>query len=279
MSDDSRDRCIEIHDATPLAKIREAPDGTIFAAARYPGGALRDALAERAQRKAFALQLSHGGCGLLEDARLSAYVESLALSGANLDRLVLPPKLRALRLSGGSGSLHALLALPLEILAIDRGAFDSASLVEHATLAALSLANLPAEAASVGPRLRALRTIGVPLRTLDTLRSGIALVRFECVRCDALESIEALAALPALRELGLEGCWRLDLHATIAFLQRLPLRELRIDIGGRRKNVEVDKRLKLARLTPFPTPESVRHLRQDGLRHILGAETLGNDAA
>jgi len=257
----------------PLATIRDAPEGTHFAAARDPGAEVYDALAERAQRRAFALQLSHGGCALLADARIAAHLDSLSLSGADLDRLVLPPKVRALRLSGGSGSLRALLALPLEILAIDRGAFDTAPLVEHPTLAALSLANLPVEAASVGPRLRAIRTIGVPLRTLDVLRSGLALERVECARCDTLESIEALAALPALRELGLEGCWRLDLHATIASLQRLPLRGLRIDIGGRRKNVEVDKRLKIARLTPFPTPESPLSLQEDGV-HWNGTPSL-----
>ncbi len=258
MIDRAAMRCIELHDATPLATIREAPPGTRFAASGELAPEVRDALVERAPRGAFALQLAYGGCELLDEPRIAAGVESLALSGADLDRLVLPPKLRALRLSGGGGSLRALLALPLEILAIDRGAFDTAPLVEHATLAALSLANLPAEAASVGSRLRALRTIGVPLRTLESLRSGRALERFECSRCDALESIDALAALPALRELGLEGCWRLDLHATIEFLGRLPLRALRIDIGGRRKNVEVDKRLKLERLAPFPTPETVQ---------------------
>jgi len=271
--------CIALHDATPLATIRDAPEGTRFAAARHPGADVCDALAERSRRSAFALQLSHGGCALLADARIAAKLESLALSGADLDRLALPPQLRSLRLSGGSGSLRALLPLPLEILAIDRGAFDTAPLVEHATLAALSVANLPAEALAIGPHLRAIRTTGVPLRTLERFRSGSALERVECSRCDALESIEALAALPMLRELALEGCWRLDLQATIVFLRTLPLQALRIDIGGRRKNVEVDKRLKLARLTPFPTPESVRHLRQDGLRHRLGAETLGNDAA
>ncbi len=256
-------RCIELHDATPLATIREAPPGVRFAASGEIGFDVRNALAERVPRGGFALQLAYGGCALLDEPRIAAHVESLALSGADLDRLVLPPHLRALRLSGGGGSLRALLALPLAILAIDRGAFDTAPLVEHPTLAALSLANLPAEAASVGPHLRALRTIGVPLRTLDSLRSGRALERFECARCDALESIEALAVLPALRELGLEGCWRLDLHATIAFLGRLPLRALRIDIGGRRKNVEVDKRLKLERLSPFPTPETVQESSSD----------------
>ena len=263
MIDRAAMRCIELHDATPLATIREAPPGTRFAASGDLAREVREALAERAPRGDFALQLAYGARALLEDPRIAGHVESLALSGADLDRLALPPNLRALRLSGGGGSLRALLALPLAVLAIYRGAFDTAPLVEHATLAALSLANLPAEAASVGPRLRALRTIGVPLRALDSLRSGRALERFECSRCDALESIEALAALPALRELALEGCWRLDLHATIAFLGRLPLRALRIDIGGRRKNVEVDKRLKLERLAPFPTPEAVQESSSD----------------
>ena|GEM_PF-6891962 len=260
--------CIELHDATPLETIHNAPMGTRFSAACYPAAEVRGALADLARRRRFALQLSYDGCALLRDEPIAAQVESLALSGADLDRLVLPPQLRALRLSGGRGSLQPLLALPLATLAIDRGAFDTAPLVAHQTLATLSVANLPAEALSVGPQLRAIRTLGVPLPTLERFRSGSSLERIECSRCDALESIEALAALPALRELGLEGCWRLDLHATIAFLRTLSLRALRIDIGGRRKNVEVEKCLNLAHLTPFPAPESPRALREGSQRAL-----------
>ena len=249
-------RCIELHDATPPHSIREAPDGTRFAAACYPAEEVRTALADFARDRRFALRLSFGGLALLRDERIAARVESLALGGADLDDLPLPPRLRALRLSGGGGSLRPLLSLPLEILAIDRGAFDTAALAAHRTLATLSVANLPAEALAVGPHLRAVRTLGVPLRTLDRFRTGTALERLECSRCDSLESIEALSALPRLRELALEGCWRLELQATIAFLRTLSLNALRIDIGGRRKNVEVDKRLHLARPTPFPTPEA-----------------------
>ncbi|MGC8485912.1 MAG: hypothetical protein ACP5O6_09810 [Candidatus Baltobacteraceae bacterium] len=256
-------RCIELHDATPPLSIREAPEGTRFAAACYPAAEVRSALADFARDRRFALQLSFGGLALLRDERIAARVESLALGGAELDEIALPPRLRALRLSGGGGSLRALLSLPLEILAIDRGAFDTAPLVAHPTLATLSVANLPAEALAVGPQLRAIRTLGVPLRTLERFRSGISLERVECSRCDALESIEALTALPRLRELALEGCWRLDLQATIAFLRTLPLHALRIDIGGRRKNVEVDKRLKLARMTPFRTPEALQESSND----------------
>ena len=256
-------RCVELHDATSPQSIRDAAEGTRFAAACYPAAEVRAALADFAERRSFALQLSFGGLALLRDERIAARVESLALGGAELDSIALPPRLRALRLSGGGGSLDALLSLPLEILAIDRGAFDTAPLVAHPTLAVLSVANLPAAALAVGARLRAIRTSGVPLRTLEGLRSGSALERVECSRCDALESIDALAALPMLRELALEGCWRLDLQATIAFLQQLPLQALRIDIGGRRKNVEVDKRLQLARLAPFPTPEALQESSND----------------
>ncbi len=264
MSEAAPIRSIELHDATPLRSIIDAPEGTRFAAASTVARAVCDALAEIARTRRLTLQLSFGGLALLRNERIAAAVESLALGGAQLDDLTLPPHLRALRLNGGGGSLGALLALPLEILAIDRGSYDTAPLLAHPTLATLSVANLPADVLRVGPHLRAFRAIGVPLRSLECVRSGTALERLECSRCDALESIEALAALPMLRELALEGCWRLDLQATIAFLRTLPLHALRIDIGGRRKNVEVDKRLGLARLTPFPTPEDERVLLTTG---------------
>ena len=267
MSEAAPMRSIELHDATPLRSMIDATEGTRFAAAALPGRAVCDALAEIARERRLTLQLSFGGLSLLQDKRIAAAVESLVLGGAQLDDIALPPHLRALRLNGGGGSLDALLALPLKILAIDRGSYDTAPLLAHPTLTTLSVANLPADALQIGPRLRTFRAIGVPLRTLERFRSGTALERIECTRCDSLESIEALAALPMLRELALEGCWRLDLQATIEFLRTLPLHALRIDIGGRRKNVEVEKRLSLQRLTPFPTPEALQEsFRESSLK-------------
>ena len=66
-----------------------------------------------------------------------------------------------------------------------------------------------------------------------------------------VDDLEPLARLPALAALELTGMWQLDLPA-VSVLERLSrLSALSIDIGGRRKNVEVYRRLPLPRTGSF----------------------------
>ena len=258
MSATPSSQCILFHDATPPESIASAQRGAYVAVADELSAPTLRALIERSERGDLTLHLARGGVKLLREAALTRNLASLSLSGVALGDLLFPPTLRALRLSSCSGALDGLIVAPLETLALDGGSLDTSALGRHATLVALLIANASPASVVLPANLRALRLIAIPLASLDVLRGASSIEHFEGARLDTLESLDALLSLPNLRALGLEGCWRLDLHATIAFLSTLSLLELRIDIGGRRKNDEIYKRHPVAPLSPFPSPERWR---------------------
>jgi hypothetical protein len=106
-----------------------------------------------------------------------------------------------------------------------------------------ALLRLPVEA------LRLARVAGV--RSIDALRGHPALRTLSLSGFLNLEDVSAIAALEYLTSLELLGLWQFDI-ADVAFIQTMPaLRRLRIDIGGRRKNVEIYKQRSLALPLPF----------------------------
>ncbi|MBV8372676.1 MAG: hypothetical protein JOY69_05400, partial [Candidatus Eremiobacteraeota bacterium] len=104
--------------------------------------------------------------------------------------------------------------------------------------------------------LRALR-----LRAIAGVRSIEALAHHANLRVVALEALpyldclEALATLPQLESLVLDGLWQFSIAeaAVVGSLHRL--KHLAIDIGGRRKNVEIARRLQTTKPPPFDIRE------------------------
>jgi hypothetical protein len=102
------------------------------------------------------------------------------------------------------------------------------------------------------PGLRALRLRGMSgVRWIDAL-AGCPHMRV--LALDSLlhlESVRVLATLPRLESLDVAGLWQFGLD-DVGFIPAMTsLRRFRIDIGGRRKNVELYKRLSLPRPPPF----------------------------
>ncbi|MGA8534392.1 MAG: hypothetical protein WB615_09830 [Candidatus Tumulicola sp.] len=204
----------------------------------------------------------------LEAARLSASVPAL-------------PGVRDLALEGTPADPAAVLAAApaLETLQVDccGGAFDLAVLANVPNLQRLSLAAArvggvvpwPAaaslravelrncNAASVAgvlalPGLRALRLSAIGrLRSIEAL-AGHASLRALCLESLVhLDSLQALATLPALESLDIAGLWQFSVAEAGFMTSMSGLRRLAVDIGGRRKNVEIYKKLQLPKPPPF----------------------------
>jgi hypothetical protein len=101
------------------------------------------------------------------------------------------------------------------------------------------------------PRVEALRlaaTAGV--RSLRAISGNAALRALELDRLLHLDSLAPLQTLESLESLALRGLWQFNVHDAAFICGMKGLRRLAIDIGGRRKNVEIRKRL------PLPEPDA-----------------------
>ena len=100
--------------------------------------------------------------------------------------------------------------------------------------------------------LEALRLARVePLRSLDPLHGNASLRALSIGEALDLADVRPIATLPHLESLELRGLWQFDV-GDVAFIESMPsLRRLYLDIGGRRKNVELYKRRPLALPLPF----------------------------
>jgi hypothetical protein len=101
------------------------------------------------------------------------------------------------------------------------------------------------------PQLRALRLARIEGYTsLEPLRALAQLQALYLEHVVALDGLEPLLALPALRSLDLRGAWQFTIDDLAAVVALPSLRALRVDIGGRRKNVELYRRRLLAEPLP-----------------------------
>ena len=146
------------------------------------------------------------------------------------------PSLRALRVAGRGAHLDLRTLTALTSLA----ALDCSEVtIEHL------------EAIADHPALRALRLYRTRgWRTLDALTE----TRIETLAVEhqpQLPSLEPLARMHALEQLDLRELWQFDVHE-MGWLFTLPrLHRATIDIGGRRKNVELYRRAHWAYPLPF----------------------------
>jgi hypothetical protein len=209
----------------------------------------------------------------------------LALDATRLDTGLSLPGVGDLTLAGTPTDWAAALAAfpALETLQADLrgGAFDLATLAHAPKLRRLSLANarLRGEwqvesppglkvielrdmpAVRVEELLRLPGTVALRLSRIGEMRSIDALTGHANLRVVALEAlthvdcVHVLATLPRLESLDVRGLWQLSLDDVAFIPTMLGLRRLGIDIGGRRKNVEIYKKVRL----PKPPPFDVRY--------------------
>jgi hypothetical protein len=101
------------------------------------------------------------------------------------------------------------------------------------------------------PTLRALRLawISVPLDLRELEALNLHTLHLEELRY--LRGVDALGRLGSLRQLEMLGFWQLTLHDVEPLLAHPHLVRAEIDIGGRRKNVELYKRANWAYPWPF----------------------------
>jgi hypothetical protein len=154
----------------------------------------------------------------------------------DLQLLAALPQLRGLSLAsaslrgcGGAGVPSALESLELVRTRVD--AIDP--LLRHPAMVALRLANVDR------------------LASLDALQQHAGLRSLALESVLHLESLRPIGTLPRLETLAIARLWQFNVDDA-AFVREMPsLRALSIDIGGRRKNVEIAKRLNLPEAPPF----------------------------
>ena len=196
----------------------------------------------------------------------------LALDASRLDTGLSLPGVGDLTLDGTPADWAATLAAfpALETLQADLrgGTFDLAALACAPNLRRLSLANAGLRnqwrpesppglkvielrdmpAGGVEELLGLPGTVALRLSRIGEMRSIDALAGHANLRVVALEalthvdSVQVLATLPRLESLDVRGLWQLSLDDVAFIPSMLGLRRLAINIGGRRKNVEIIKK-------------------------------------
>jgi hypothetical protein len=167
----------------------------------------------------------------------NARVASIALHGGRLDAGdVAVTQLTALSLAEGTvtnlTALHGaceLRTLELRDVAVD--AFESVGRLSA---------------------LRSLRLCAVDrLASIQALRGHGQLRSLWLERLPFLQRLSDLQSLPALESLDLSGLWQFGMRDAEVFFALPALRRAGIDIGGKRKNVEILKRLQLPAVPPY----------------------------
>jgi hypothetical protein len=145
--------------------------------------------------------------------------------------------------------------VPLAGLSIVEGSVANLRALESTGLRALELRDVAVDRFDdVGalPQLRALRVSAVErVRSLSGLSGHARLLSMWLQRLPHLERLSDLLALPSLESLELAGLWQFGMLEAEVLYSLPRLARASIDIGGRRKNVEIDKRLRLPPAAPF----------------------------
>lgn len=115
------------------------------------------------------------------------------------------------------------------------------------------------------PRLRALRASAVErVRSLSALSGHAHLRSLWLQRLPYLERLSDLLALPSLESLELAGLWQFGMLEADVLYSLPRLARAGIDIGGRRKNIEITKRLRLPPAAPFCLEREAAPNREGG---------------
>ncbi len=243
-------------DLGALASIVAAKAG---ASVRLSGNAVSqvNGLAEWRSLARLRLESAHLPEGL---ARLPAVLD-LELDGvpANLARtLEAFANLKTLRIRarGAAVNAPALAGAPkLEVLVLrDAALTAAASLRDLRALRVLDLASATIDDADAafGLPLRELRIANVePVGTLAALRDHPTLQTLALAGLIDVNDLGPIATIAGLESLDLRGFWQCAVDDVAFIASMASLRRLHLDIGGRRKNVEIYRRRSLAE--PLPT--------------------------
>lgn len=243
-------------DLGALASIVAAKAG---ASVRLSGNAVSqvNGLAEWRSLARLRLESAHLPDGL---ARLPAVLD-LELDGvpANLARtLEAFANLKTLRIRarGAAVNASALAGAPkLEVLVLrDAALTAAASLRDLRALRVLDVesATIDDADAAFGLPLRELRIANVePVGTLAALRDHPTLQTLALAGLIDVNDLGPIATIAGLESLDLRGFWQCAVDDVAFIASMASLRRLHLDIGGRRKNVEIYRRRSLAE--PLPT--------------------------
>ncbi|HXM06989.1 MAG TPA: hypothetical protein VN936_05975 [Candidatus Acidoferrum sp.] len=100
--------------------------------------------------------------------------------------------------------------------------------------------------------LRSLRLCAVErLASIQALRDHGRLRSLWLERLPFLRRLSDLQSLPALESLDLSALWQFGMHDAEVLFALPALRRAGIDIGGKRKNIEIIKRLRLPAVPPY----------------------------
>jgi hypothetical protein len=181
-------------------------------------------------------------------------VERVTFAGANaigrwIERF---PNARAIRavLHGDTLDAAAIATARVTALSLCEGTVSNVAALRDAThLQTLELRDVAIDVFEpVGEllELRSLRLCAVEkLASIQALRGHRNLRSLWLERLPFLRRLSDLAALPALESLDLSKLWQFDMRDAGVFFELPCLRAAGIDIGGKRKNVEILKRLQL----------------------------------
>jgi hypothetical protein len=274
---------LSVLDVTSARDLRgiEQRGGRVRLQWRSPLAPVDLAAAARAAAGGASLRLYGAAVSQVGTLASCAPFACLALDAATIPRGLPPfPHVRDLELDGVPEDQAAIFAAfpSLESLRVRaRGArIDATHLADLASLRRLYLDAAEVRACAHLARLTALRSLDLrdarvddidavlalplqalrltrvePLRSLEMLRGNMALRTLSLGESLDLTDLHPIADLPRLESLELRGLWQFDV-ADAAFVESMPsLRRLYVDLGGRRKNVELYKHRSLALPLPF----------------------------
>jgi Immunity protein 26 len=195
-----------------------------------------------------------------ELARLPS-VRDLELDGVPRDltsTLAAFPRLQTLKIRARGAAVNAASlanVVELETLVLrDATLTGAASLHERRALRVVDIESATVDRADALLKLalRELRLAGVaPIRTIAALHEHPTLQTLALAGLIDVNDLGPIATIPHLESLDLRGFWQCDVE-DVAFIARMPsLRRLHLDIGGRRKNIEIYRRRSLAEPLPI----------------------------
>ncbi len=135
-----------------------------------------------------------------------------------------------------------------------RAELDVAALARLHALRALDCSHVRLRGADALPRLRALRALRVASVEQPPSPEAIAALPLHALAIEAqgtLGDLRALARCAALQELELRELWQFAIEDVTFVHEMRALQRVEIDIGGRRKNVELYRRASWAYPWPF----------------------------
>jgi hypothetical protein len=168
------------------------------------------------------------------------------------------PNARIVRIALHGGSLDAgdIAIARLTALSVAEGTVTNLAALHRACeLRTLELRDVAVDAFESVGRLGALRSLRLcaveRLASIQALRGHQRLRSLWLERLPFLQRLSDLQWLPALESLDLSALWQFGMRDAEVFFALPALRRAGIDIGGKRKNVEIVKRLQLPAVPPY----------------------------